>query len=721
MLHRSSVALAALAATSLLVQGLAAQTPADTYFSLAVTENSHNHSGAGLLFLDFQEAPFSVPDPALGEIASVEVAPGTVVLDGDDADWDATYLTTVRGLVQNNFPLSEFIDSVGTDITVGSAWDATHVYFLVQWEDAGHDASTRSKKWTFGDQGGGESGWNQQVNVGSTPGAPNASAANATGHVLAGVESEDRIFFMFPVVDSEANFTSGGPGCNLYCHVDLGADDPLQNYTGDGVSAMHTNLPGDVADIWHWKGTRTEPSGFADDKWIEFATGTDNGRRSDSGSKAYSDNNLVGGNPEWMHMSGLGFTGDALFDFESVLFGGVPAAGNELPRYRSVAPSGSRGDVETSASFDAGTNTWTVEFRRLRNTGEPDDHSFEGAASSSPIDMIVTAVDTITGEALYVTHCEGCHDVQGAGFAAGDFWFTPRVQRTSGGHILRAIIDTPPMFGLSILTTQEREDIAAYLQGQSIWEPEPFFVSPTPCGETLQAIAGAPFSFMLAAEDVDVAQDVTLTADGVPAGASFVPTAPGNPTSATFAWTPTNGDLGLHVIATTATDSNGFSTVCEVTVEVIAECYLVLASGWGSEDFPGGSHTWTTQLSGIYEHHGVLLNELALIPLPDMHNLQTEALGTSGGAGGGMRNLRARARRVAPLASFTAQILMWNPDVFPANPEQWSQGLQITVWPDGRVTTSNFGSSDGMTVTHEIFTDAAGKRWLRFPFSILGL
>ena len=30
-------------------------TPADTYFSLAVTENSHNHVGAKLLFLDFQE------------------------------------------------------------------------------------------------------------------------------------------------------------------------------------------------------------------------------------------------------------------------------------------------------------------------------------------------------------------------------------------------------------------------------------------------------------------------------------------------------------------------------------------------------------------------------------------------------------------------------------------------------------------------------------------
>jgi hypothetical protein len=31
--------------------------PADTYFAMAVTENSHNHYGENLLYLDFQEHP----------------------------------------------------------------------------------------------------------------------------------------------------------------------------------------------------------------------------------------------------------------------------------------------------------------------------------------------------------------------------------------------------------------------------------------------------------------------------------------------------------------------------------------------------------------------------------------------------------------------------------------------------------------------------------------
>ena len=373
--------------------------------------------------------------------------------------------------------------------------------------------------------------------------------------------------------------------------------------------------------------------------------------------------------------------------------------------------------MQSSASYDAGTSSWTLELRRLRNTGNPDDHSFDGVASLPPIDQIVTAVDSIAGAALYGLHCEGCHAVQGAGFQDSGTWFVPRVQRTSAGHILRASMDVPPMFSFSTLTTQEREDIAAYLQTQAIWEPEPVFVDPSPCGQTLQAIAGSLFSFTVAAEDVDLAQDVTLTATGTPPGATFTPTLPttGNPSSAAFVWTPTNGDLGMHPISITATDSNGFSADCVVTVEVLAECYLVLAGGQGTEVFPSNTHTWTTQLDGIYENHAVLLDDMPLFPLPAFPNQQAVFKTDD------RLNVRTGAPSAIPLATFTAQVLMWNPQAFPANPEQWTQGLEVTVWRDGRVSSSSFGSNDGMTITHEIVTGAEGTRWLRLPFSIEGL
>jgi len=233
--------------------------PADTYFSLAVTENSHNHSGARLLFLDFQG---STPSRAMIQ-NNVVIAPridrGAITLEGDAGEWDSANLTIVPGLVQNNYPLSEFVDAVPTDVTVGSAWDEDYVYFLVQWRDAGHTASTKFQKWIYGDQGGGESGWNSQVHAGVAAGAPNEGAVNAQ-HVLAGSESEDRVLMMFPITDSEGNFSDGGLGCAAYCHANLADDNPWQNYTGTGVAAMHTNVDGDRADIWHWKSSRTAPS-----------------------------------------------------------------------------------------------------------------------------------------------------------------------------------------------------------------------------------------------------------------------------------------------------------------------------------------------------------------------------------------------------------------------------------------------------------------------------
>ena len=94
---------------------------------------------------------------------------------------------------------------------MGSAWDANHVYFVVQWEDAGHTASTRRQKWSFG-----PGGFDPLQHAGATPGAPNALAANATGHVLHEPEDEDRVLLMFPIVDSEAVgipvVASGGAG-----------------------------------------------------------------------------------------------------------------------------------------------------------------------------------------------------------------------------------------------------------------------------------------------------------------------------------------------------------------------------------------------------------------------------------------------------------------------------------------------------------------------------
>ena len=115
--------------------------PGDTHFALAVTENSHNHVGARRLFLDFQDAPATVGDASLGVVVSSPVAPGSITLDGDLSDWDTSLFTDITGLVQNNYPLSEYVDAVRTQITIGSAWDADYVYLVVHEMDLQHSQS----------------------------------------------------------------------------------------------------------------------------------------------------------------------------------------------------------------------------------------------------------------------------------------------------------------------------------------------------------------------------------------------------------------------------------------------------------------------------------------------------------------------------------------------------------------------------------------------------
>ena len=447
--------------------------PADTYFSLAVTENSHNHIGARLLFLDFQNAAVtSVKQNNV--IIAPEISAGDITLDGNAADWNPANLSIINGLPQNNYPLSEFIDAVPTNITVGSAWDTDYVYFLVQWEDAGHTLSTQFKKWVYGDQGNGESGWNPMGHRGATGSAPNASAVNVT-HTLAGSENEDRILFMFPMTDSEGHFAASGLGCAAYCHAHLKDDNPNQNYTGTTVAAMHTNVPGDKADIWHWKALRSGAEGYTDDKHIVHATGSNNGRSSDSGTSAYTSNVLASGNPTSMHPAGLSNTDDVLNQIDAVAFSGSPSSGDEVPSILGRTPNGSRADVQASSTYDDVTDRWTVEFRRLRNTGNSDDRQFiAGTNAQAPSNPTVQFTYAGTGSNLYSTYCEICHSPAGIGVTIGNIWDYPRIQRTSGSLILTALENVSSMSGIQaslgatpLQVEQAAEDIAAYLQAQA--------------------------------------------------------------------------------------------------------------------------------------------------------------------------------------------------------------------------------------------------------------
>ena len=71
---------------------------------------------------------------------------------------------------------------------------------------------------------------------------------------------------------------------------------------------------------------------------------------------------------------------------------------------------------------------------------------------------------------------------------------------------------------------------------------------------------------------------------------------------------------------------------------------------------------------------------------------------------------------------FAVQVLMWNPEVFPGQPEQYTAALYVSIQPDGTLLTRPYGTDQGgMQIWHEIDTNAAGQTIIRFPFSIPGL
>jgi len=86
-----------------------------------------------------------------------------------------------------------------------------------------------------------------------------------------------------------SDWTIGGPGCAAYCHV---------GETPGSGGRMRANNPGETLDMWHWKAARSNPMGFADDKYVIYAPAADTTtgtRKGDDGSGVDSGNKDAAG------------------------------------------------------------------------------------------------------------------------------------------------------------------------------------------------------------------------------------------------------------------------------------------------------------------------------------------------------------------------------------------------------------------------------------------
>lgn len=156
----------------------------------------------------------------------------------------------------------------------------------------------------------------------------------------------------------------------------------ISNWSSQGAlsifdgSNFRTSVNGELADLWIWQSTETNYSGCLADKSVQFAESGD-GSSLDTGASSVLENSPNDGYPKYMK-SGSRTVGSSypLRSFEYAKFAKFlkPLAwrnGATIPGYITFTPSGSAADVEAIGVFSNGT--WTVELRRLRETGNVDD------------------------------------------------------------------------------------------------------------------------------------------------------------------------------------------------------------------------------------------------------------------------------------------------------------------------------------------------------------
>ena len=191
--------------------------------------------------------------------------------------------------------------------------------------------------------------------------------------------SEDRISFFFEDPDDPvANFSS--MGCDAICH---------------DLATMHTGNPGEQLDAWVWSAATTNEQSYADDgvllnnntvtidpkrmhvndsdlDWDSGADGwwnnTDFDNSTERPAYVFKDG-AVPADPRFMFMSDAQAVDWDTFNVSTI------AQGSLVPGHVLMTPDGDRANVQAKGVY--GTDNWTVEFKRLRDTGSSNDVIFD--------------------------------------------------------------------------------------------------------------------------------------------------------------------------------------------------------------------------------------------------------------------------------------------------------------------------------------------------------
>jgi hypothetical protein len=237
---------------------------------------------------------------------------------------------------------------------------------------------------------------------------------------------------------------------------------------------------------------------------------------------------------------------------------------------------------------------------------------------------------------------------------------------------------------------------------------EPGGISGSIANPDADTITGPPNSMAIGPVtfEIDVTGGAGLTADDFAQTFSVIP--PGNMPSHAVAHFQGGGP---------SCDSSAFIN------DGAEECFLLFGPAASGDLFmgPGPSeHPFDVDVGPVSLAFGVNLATQPRFPL-----ILSGA--SSGHSGATSMQIDESAPGLAeyygpmPGQVWVAQVIMWNPEIFPGNPEQSSNSVTFMIPSSGRVVGQSGGSANGMHLKWATVTDEDGERYLTFPFTIDGM
>lgn len=273
---------------------------------------------------------------------------GVASLDAGDAAWASAKPIQIV-VDQLPYQSNNYKGIKTASVKIQSVYDSEHVYFKIEYADP--TKSLARQPWEKQPDGT----WKQLKN-------PDQFGKENTYY-------EDRVAMYWDI--SARGFERRG--CAVACHV---AEDGKINGVDAGKTAgrKFTRAEGQLIDMWHSKGVRTDSVGQVDDQFVNhYADGTVNrnwGRMSDERTGGGPVDNVNKEKTAPLYMSTK--AQPDLFwihDADKAPFVDTFKAGDRIPAMVVSPFEGSRGDISINSTWENGV--WTYVMKRALVTKHP--------------------------------------------------------------------------------------------------------------------------------------------------------------------------------------------------------------------------------------------------------------------------------------------------------------------------------------------------------------